>query len=111
MNDTKPTDKQLADLAARNVMGWQKEYHKGLWWWIYEGGRRNNFDPCNDWNDMKLVIEATCEDAADFALKWMADSQKWQFHRYEGVYGAAEDEKVGRAVVKAALKSKGVDVQ
>ena len=104
-----------------------KEIAKAFGWRVawpnpnvtYITGKHGPFDPCNDWNDMREVVDKMREqgflvsiiDKVDYHNDYLGYGVSFTHKEIGKGYGYTEDEKAGRAVVKAALKAKGVDVQ
>lgn len=101
---TKLTDRQLADLTAEHVMGWNKDEY---YWASEDGVHQGDWNPCNDWNDMRLVIEKIGFWRIEFIYHLGSVEVKFRTSEREGRVKA---ESIGRAVCFAALKAKGVEL-
>lgn len=119
------SDAELAEKVAVEVMGWRKGkispakrfplkdcYYKTEAQFIYS----DDWNPCNDWNDMKQVIWELNKSGYNVEVCNRSDGFKWVDIR--GVGGKSgeqhwgkDQEKAGRAIVLAALKAAGVSVE
>lgn len=111
-------DEKLNELAATEILGWGLiTYDNGKYahWDTGESGGqviwKNQFDPCDDWRDMQVLIKLLEETGCSVHIIW-CDKAHVEIRRKKtfSYVGGWSDVKAGRAVCLAALKAKGVNV-
>lgn len=105
---TKLTDAELADLVATKVMGWEWVQAKLLGYWGVlkpDNAWVERFDPCNDWNDAFVALNALNDREMDeFEEIITKPLNRYNLHELRENLNP-------RKLTESILKAAGVDVE